>query len=65
MSSRDDILTIDEAAVYLKISPRLLYKLVKQNKIPAMKLSNKWRFDRDVLKDWIARKGVRTMGLEE
>ena len=52
-----DILTVEEAAAFLKISKRSLYKLVKQGKIPGKKLLNRWRFDRDRLRRWISDEG--------
>ena len=48
-----EILTIEEAAEYLQIGKRSLYKLIKEKKVPAKKVLNKWRFDRDSLKAWI------------
>ena len=44
-----DILTIEEAAELLKIGKRSVYKLVKEKKIPAKKVLNKYRFLREDL----------------
>ena len=51
-----DILTVDEAAEYLKIPRSSVYKLAQQGKIPAQKVGRHWRFHRDTLVDWIAGK---------
>ena len=48
-----EILTIEEAAAYLQIGRRSLYKLAKEGKIPGKKILNKWRFERESLKAWI------------
>jgi excisionase family DNA binding protein len=48
-----EILTIEEAAAYLQIGKRSLYKLVKEGKIPGKKILNKWRFEKESLKEWI------------
>jgi excisionase family DNA binding protein len=48
-----EILTIEEAAAYLQIGKRSLYKLVKEGKIPGKKILNKWRFEKESLKLWI------------
>jgi excisionase family DNA binding protein len=48
-----EILTIEEAASYLQIGKRSLYKLVKEGKIPGKKILNKWRFEKESLKVWI------------
>ena len=49
-----EILTIDEAAAYLQIGKRSLYKLAKEGRIPCKKILNKWRFERDSLKRWVS-----------
>jgi excisionase family DNA binding protein len=51
-----EILTIEEAADFLQIGKRSLYKLAKDGRIPCKKVLNKWRFDREALKAWV-RKG--------
>lgn len=48
-----EILTIEEAAVYLQIGKRSLYKLAKDGKIPGRKVLNKWRFERESLRKWV------------
>jgi excisionase family DNA binding protein len=49
-----DILTINEAAAFLKVGKRTIYKLVQEGKIPAKKVLNKWRFEKERLIRWIA-----------
>jgi excisionase family DNA binding protein len=48
-----EILTIDEAAAYLQIGKRSLYKLAKEGRIPCKKILNKWRFEKEALRAWI------------
>ena len=48
-----EIMTIEEAAVYLQIGRRSCYKLAKEGKIPCRKVLNKWRFERESLREWI------------
>jgi len=50
----DEILTANEAADYLKINVRTIYRLIKQGKIPGRKVGGSWRFKKDILDDWIA-----------
>ena len=47
-----EILTIEEAAKFLQLSKRSLYKLLSQGKLPGRKILNKWRFERESLKRW-------------
>lgn len=53
----NDILTIEEAAEYLKIGKRSIYKLAKAGEIPCKKVLNKWRFVKEELKKWVADEG--------
>jgi len=46
-------LTIDELAVYLRISRDCAYKLAQQGKIPASKIGRKWRFEKKIIDEWI------------
>jgi excisionase family DNA binding protein len=49
----DEVMTIKEAAVYLKVKPVTIYKLLNQKKIPGIKISGAWRFKREILDIWI------------
>ena len=50
-----EILTIEEAAAYLQIGKRSIYKLAKEGKIPGKKVLNKWRFEKESLRQWVSR----------
>lgn len=50
---KDEILTLEEVATYLKASKRTVYRLAQQGDIPAFKLGGTWRFRRDELDHWI------------
>ena len=50
-----EILTIEEAAAYLQIGKRSIYKLAKEGKIPGKKVLNKWRFEKESLRLWVSR----------
>ncbi len=41
-----DVLTADEAAEYLRVSRKTLYRLVAAGKIPGQKVGRSWRFRR-------------------
>jgi excisionase family DNA binding protein len=49
----NDIFTIEEAADFLRISKRSVYRMLKVGKIPARKVMHKWRFEREQLREWI------------
>jgi len=50
----DEILTLDEVAVFLKAGKRTVYRLAANGEIPAFKLGGTWRFRRSALDQWIA-----------
>jgi excisionase family DNA binding protein len=45
----EEILTIAQVAVLLKLHPRTIYKLAKKRIIPARRVGKKWRFLRSEL----------------
>lgn len=49
-----EILTIEEAATYLQIGKRSIYKLAKDGEIPGKKVLNKWRFEKESLRSWVS-----------
>ena len=49
-----DLLTTDEAAVYLRLSERKLYELVATGAVPCTKVTGKWLFPRAALDRWLA-----------
>lgn len=50
----DEILTLDEVAVYLKAGKKTVYRLAQQGEIQGFKLGGTWRFRRSELDRWIA-----------
>ena len=48
------LMTIDEVAAYLKVSKETIYKMAQQQKIPASKVGNQWRFQQEAIDKWLA-----------
>lgn len=48
-----EILTLNEAARYLKLAPVTLYRRARRGEIPAARIGRVWRFHQDQLVDWI------------
>lgn len=48
-----ELLTTDEAAVYLRLSERKLYELVAQGAVPCTKVTGRWLFPRAALDRWV------------
>ena len=60
MERAKEVMTLREASQYLGISPDTLYKYLSENKIPAFKLGNRWRFKKDLLDRWMEKKSEHT-----
>lgn len=52
-------MNIRQASQYLGVSPDTLYKYVGEQKIPAFKLGNRWRFKKSKLDQWMEEKSTQ------
>jgi excisionase family DNA binding protein len=48
-----DILTTEEVAKLLRVCTRTVYRLVRQNRIPHIKVFDKFRFERTAVMEWL------------
>lgn len=60
----EKILTLEEAARYLRVAPVTLYRKVRRGEVPAARLGKSWRFHRDQLEEWIRHPTVRSKAEE-
>ena len=51
-----EVMNIRQASQYLGVSPDTLYKYVYEEKIPAFKLGNRWKFKKTILDQWMEQK---------
>jgi excisionase family DNA binding protein len=49
------IMTTKEMAKYLKLHQITISKLSKEGKIPSVRIGSVWRFDKDIIDEWIAK----------
>ena len=49
------IMTTKEMAKYLRLHQITICKLSKEGKIPAIQIGRVWRFDKEVIDEWIAK----------
>ncbi len=47
------LMTVEEAAQYLRLHPSTVYRLVRLRKLPAVKVGKQWRLDRETLEGWL------------
>jgi excisionase family DNA binding protein len=52
-NSKKDLMTLKEVALYLRVTEKTIHRLLDKNAIPASKVGKLWRFDREVLNDWL------------
>jgi len=48
-----EILTVEEAAIFLRVSTSSIYKLAQDGRIPCRKAGRQWRFSRSAILRWI------------
>lgn len=46
------VLTVREVALYLKVHPATIYRLLKHREMPAFKLGGNWRFNIESIDRW-------------
>lgn len=56
-----DVLTIDEASIFLGISKSTLWKYTSQNKIPHYKSGKRLYFKKSELEEWMLSNKVKTL----
>ena len=49
----EELMTVEELEQYLRFTRKTIYRLLKQGDIPAVKIGNKWRFDKAVIDRWL------------
>jgi excisionase family DNA binding protein len=59
MPETREVMDIREASEYLGVSRETLYKYVDEEKIPAFKLGNRWKFKKTLLDRWMERESAQ------
>lgn len=54
----DEILTLKEVALYLKLAEKTAYRLAAQGKLPGFKVGGSWRFKKVDVEAWIEERKV-------
>jgi excisionase family DNA binding protein len=47
------VLTVRELAGYLRVHQTTVYRLLREQKLPAFRVGADWRFNREVIEQWI------------
>jgi excisionase family DNA binding protein len=56
----ENLMTIEEAAAYLRVGKKTIYRLLKRGKIPATKVGRQWRFNKSSIDEWLSKKPAET-----
>ncbi len=59
MAETREVMDIREASQYLGVSRETLYKYVYDERIPAFKLGNRWKFKKTVLDRWMEKQSTQ------
>jgi excisionase family DNA binding protein len=60
MAEIREVMNIGAASEYLGVSRGTLYRYVSEEKIPAFKLGNRWKFKKSVLDHWMERQSAQS-----
>lgn len=58
MGETREVMDIRGASEYLGVSRETLYKYVCEERVPAFKLGNRWKFKKTVLDRWMERQSA-------
>jgi len=47
------LMTVEEAAGYLRVGKKTIYRLLKRGKIPATRVGQQWRFNKASIDEWL------------
>ncbi len=53
VTTQEEILTIEEAAKYLRIPVSTVYRLAQSDRIPCQKVGRHWRFRKETIDHWL------------
>lgn len=56
------IMTLEEVADYLRVHPSTVYRMAKNQALPAFKIGSDWRFNRESLDVWRVQEELHKKG---
>lgn len=65
MAGQHTVLTVREAASYLRITTGALEKLAEDGEVPAVQIDGRWRFPKASLDDWLLAQTIATEEVED
>jgi excisionase family DNA binding protein len=65
LTMQADVLTLEELADYLKLTPDLVLDQANQGKLPGRKIEDTWRFLKSAIDDWLGSQDSRVILLQQ
>lgn len=65
MAGQHTVLTVREAASYLRITTGALEKLAEDGEVPAVQIDGRWRFPKSSLDDWLLAQTITAEEIED
>jgi len=64
---KDDLViwTVHDVAEYLRMSEAKVYRLVKEQRLPVIRIGKTWRFRKDLLDEWLSQCTETSMKMEQ
>jgi excisionase family DNA binding protein len=53
--TRRELMTTREVLQYLRVTPRTVYRLIREGDLPAVRMGGRWRFRRVDIEAWLER----------
>jgi excisionase family DNA binding protein len=53
--TRRELMTTREVLLYLRVTPRTVYRLIREGDLPAVRMGGRWRFRRADIESWLER----------
>ena len=54
VAAQHTVMTLREAANYVRVTPNILERMAQEGKVPAMLIDGKWRFPRTGIDEWLS-----------
>jgi putative molybdopterin biosynthesis protein len=59
-----ELLTTKDLAEYLRVNENQIYRLIKEKKLPATRITGKWLFPKDLIDEWISANARKSLESE-
>lgn len=60
-----EMLTTDDLAEYLNIHKNQIYRLVKEKRLPATRITGKWLFPKELVDEWVTKSARQSVRFEQ